>query len=248
MDLELANKRAVVVGGSRGIGRAVALQLAMEGAHVAIGARDRGHLEAAAAAIGATTGRAVLPVALDTLVQPSVVAMAETVAAELGGIDILINCAAGGAGEVNARFPDVGAEAMLGAMDSKALGYLRCAQAVAPYMIAAGWGRIISLSGLGARRAGSIVGTIRNVSVVALMKNLADELAPHHINVTVVHPGATRTEKTTDATRGVPNLLGRMPDAAEVAYVVAFLASPRSVAINGEVVGAGGGMPGAIAY
>ena len=60
-------------------------------------------------------------------------------------------------------------------------------------------GRIINVSGLAARQTGSIVGSIRNVSVAALTKNLADELGPHGISVTCVHPGFTRTEKTPDA-------------------------------------------------
>jgi NAD(P)-dependent dehydrogenase (short-subunit alcohol dehydrogenase family) len=100
---------------------------------------------------------------------------------------------------------------------------------------------------------------------VALTKNLADELGPHGINVTVVHPGLTRTERTPEVIaaqagrQGVPtaeverqlgsgNLLGRLVDAQEIAYVVTFLASPRSVAINGDVISAGGGVRRAIYY
>src|SRR6185436_13052730 len=78
----------------------------------------------------------------------------------------------------------------------KVMGYLRCAREVAPLMAANGWGRIVNVSGLGARSTGSAVGSIRNVGVAALTKNLADELGRSGINVTVVHPGLTRTEKT----------------------------------------------------
>jgi NAD(P)-dependent dehydrogenase (short-subunit alcohol dehydrogenase family) len=78
----------------------------------------------------------------------------------------------------------------------KVMGYLRMAREAAPHMAAAGWGRIINISGLAARQTGSIIGSIRNVAVSALTKNLADELGPKGINVTVVHPGLTRTEKT----------------------------------------------------
>ncbi len=80
-------------------------------------------------------------------------------------------------------------------MDTKVMGYLRCGRALLPSMRRAGWGRIINISGLGARRTGDVVGTIRNVAVVALAKNLADELAGTGITVTTVHPGLTRTEK-----------------------------------------------------
>jgi len=132
-------------------------------------------------------------------------------------------------------------------------------------MAAAGWGRIINISGLAARQTGSIIGSIRNVAVAALTKNLADELGPRGINVTVVHPGLTRTEKTAPlvaaraAAAGVAEAeiearfaanvsVGRIIDAAEVADIVAFLASPRSVAINGDAIACGGGAKGAIHY
>ena len=76
------------------------------------------------------------------------------------------------------------------------MGYLRCAREVAPHMRAQRWGRIVNISGLAARQSGNAVGSMRNVSVAAMTKNLADELGPDGINVTVVHPGLTRTERT----------------------------------------------------
>ena len=83
-----------------------------------------------------------------------------------------------------------------------------------------------------------------------MTKNLADELGPQGINVTVVHPGATRTERMSDETaaRMSGNVIGRVVDADEVAYVVAFLASPKSVAITGDAIACGGGVRGAIHY
>lgn len=98
-----------------------------------------------------------------------------------------------------------------------------------------------------------------------MSKNLADELGPRGVNVTVVHPGATRTERTAslvatraasaglsveEAERGLATdvTIGRIVEAAEVADIVAFLASPRSVAINGDAIAAGGGTRGPIYY
>src|SRR5205807_2196223 len=146
----------------------------------------------------------------------------------------------------------------------KVMGYLRCAREVAPHMIRQGWGRIISISGLAARSTGSTIGSMRNVAVVAMTKNLADELGPKGINVTVVHPGLTRTEATPAVmrwiaeTRGISpeeaeramtnNSIRRMVDASEVATVITFLASPRSVAITGDAIACGGGQPGFIYY
>ena len=80
-------------------------------------------------------------------------------------------------------------------MDEKVMGYLRCARAVAPAMMRQGWGRIVNISGLNARLAGNAVASMCNVAVAALAKNLADELGPHGINVTVIHPWVTRTEE-----------------------------------------------------
>ena len=108
-------------------------------------------------------------------------------------------------------------------------------------------------------------GSIRNVAVAALTKTLADELGPKGINVTVVHPGWTVTERTGDhiaayaSARGITEAvaqvmlakgigIGRPVTAAELATVVTFLASPRSVAINGDAIAAGGGARGPIHY
>jgi len=150
-------------------------------------------------------------------------------------------------------------------MNTKVMGYLRCTREVVPYMQDQGWGRIINFSGLTARQSGSVVGSMRNVAVAAMTKNLADELGPHAINVTVVHPGLTRTERTADMVseqasqqgitieeaerRMVQGIsLRRMIDAQEIAYVVAFLASPKSMAINGDAIAVAGGSGRAIYY
>jgi NAD(P)-dependent dehydrogenase (short-subunit alcohol dehydrogenase family) len=132
-------------------------------------------------------------------------------------------------------------------------------------MKARGWGRIINVSGLAARQTGSPFGSIRNVAVAAMTKNLADELGPHGINVTVVHPGMTVTERTPGLlaeraealgvtaeeaeARIVAGIsIGRIVTAEEIADVVTFLASPRSVAVTGDAVSVGGGARGPIHY
>jgi NAD(P)-dependent dehydrogenase (short-subunit alcohol dehydrogenase family) len=188
---------------------------------------------------------------VDTRDGAAVTAMVRASADALGGIDILVNAAAQPGGQQPApRWDGVTEEALFEEIRVKVLGYLRVAQAAAPYMIASGWGRIINVSGLAARQAGSVIGSVRNVAVSAMSKNLADELAPHGINVVTVHPGTTRTEATSEeaAHRPAANLVGRMIDAREVAYVVTFLASPKSVAVDGDTIAAGGGVPGVIYY
>jgi NAD(P)-dependent dehydrogenase (short-subunit alcohol dehydrogenase family) len=261
VDLELTDKRAVVTGASRGIGLAVARALVAEGTDVALIGRDRERLQRAAAELGGATSPApcVLPVVCDTGSDESVAAMAQTVTDGLGGVDILVNCAA----KVNTgpmRDEDLDEH-----LNVKVKGYLRCARAFAPAMAQRRWGRIVNVSGLAARQTGSVVGTLRNVAVAAMTKNLADEYGTQGINVTVVHPGMTRTERTPDTLAAMAAArdaspeeveaaiarqisIGRMVSAEEVASVIVFLASPRSVAITGDSIAVGGGARGAIYY
>ena len=265
MDLQLQGKRALVTGGSRGIGLACARQLAREGCAVALAGRDAAALEAAVATIEAEDGRAIM-VEIDTSQDASVRTAVQAAVAGLGGIDILVNAAAKVAGQsAPPKLAEITDELFWEDVNVKVMGYLRCAREVAPYMIAEGWGRIVNISGLAARQTGSAIGSIRNVAVAALSKNLADELGPKGINVTTVHPGLTRTEKTgplvarraqeqgrtpeeIEAGMASGNTLGRLVTAQEVADVAAFLASPRSVAINGDAIACGGGIKGAIHY
>ena len=199
MDLELAGKRAIVTGGSRGIGKAVVRQLAIEGADVGIAARDVQRIDDASAEVSALTGRRIVGQSCDTTDDESVRAMVAALAGELGGVDILVNAAAMPGGVTPPpKLAEVTADALWDEVNTKVMGYLRCAREVAPMMIEHGWGRIINVSGLAARQSGSILGSIRNVAVAAMTKNLADELGPHGINCTVVHPGATRTERMSD--------------------------------------------------
>jgi NAD(P)-dependent dehydrogenase (short-subunit alcohol dehydrogenase family) len=270
MDLELTGKRAIVTGGSRGIGLAVARALAAEGSHVALVARDAAVLAAARQAVDAVpsaagSGRRVIAVGCDTGDDDAVRDMMAAVVDGLGGVDILVNAAAR---------PNTGAVVGIDGFDPaefaeqvnvKVLGYLRCIRAVVPLMRGNGWGRIINISGLAARSSGAITGSVRNVAVAALTKNLADELGRDGINVTVVHPGFTLTEKMAETLAGraaragqsvaeverqlsASVSIGRIVTADEVAAVVAFLASPRSVAINGDAISVGGGAVGPIHY
>lgn len=265
MDLELTGKRALVSGGSRGIGLAVARALAAEGADVAIVSRGGPDLERAVEETGRSGGRVVGLVA-DTRDDAQVREVVASVVAQLGGVDVLVNAAARpSGGDPVPALADLEDDALRSEVETKVLGYLRWARAVAPHMAAQGWGRIINISGLAARKTGSLVGSVRNVAVAAMTKNLADELGPSGINVTVVHPGLTVTERTPGllaarssaqgvseeqvaAQLGAGTSIGRLVTADEVAAVVAFLASPRSVAITGDAVAVGGGVRGPIHY
>ncbi len=266
MDLELAGKVAIVTGGSRGIGKAIGRALAREGARVALVARDLAATQAAAAELAAETKAEVLGFRADTGSDAEVKAVVDQIAGRFGRIDILVNCAAqpGGSARVP-KLADITDVDFWADMNIKVLGYIRTAREVAPHMKRLGWGRIVNISGLAALRTGSIIGSVRNIGVAALTKNLADELGPDGVNVNCVHPGATRTEKTDEQTaraaasagitvdemvrrRAQQNSVHRMITAEEVADVVTFLASPKSFAITGESIPVGGGTPGHIRY
>ena len=262
MDLRLTGTRALVLGGTKGIGRAAAVALSQEGAVVTVAARH--DVAEIAAELAAETGGQVHGVAIDSRDDASVQAgVAEAVAA-MGGVDILVNTAAAPwTAAKNTIASQTSDDALREEFEEKVLGYLRSARAAAPHMIAGGWGRIINVSGLGARRSGSVAQTVRNISVSAITKNLADELGPQGINVTVVHPGLTRTDNVAalieervaagatleEAERAMAgNIIGRVVTPEELAAVIVFLASPRSVAITGGAVDAGGGTPGVVTY
>ena len=265
MDLQLSGRRAIVTGASRGIGLATAHRLAQEGTDVALVARGEAELRVAAEAVRAH-GHRVLVVPADATDDALVRAAVDQVVAELGGVDVLVNAAARPASSAPVpSLAELTDDALRAEVETKVLGYLRFARAVAPHMTAQGWGRIVNVSGLNARLSGSLVGSVRNVAVAALTKNLADELGPHGVNVTVVHPGITVTERTpaamaaravaahttpaeVEAGLAAGTSIGRLVTADEVADVIAFLASPRSVAISGDAVAVGGGSRGAIYY
>ncbi len=251
----------MVTGGSRGIGLAVARGLRAEGARVAIVARHEERLRAAAAELGPE----VLAVPADTTDDAAVRAMVEEVVGAWGGVDVLVNAAAQPAGGPVPALADLTDAEVQADFDTKVLGYLRCARAVAPHMTAQGRGRIVNISGLNARRTGSIAGGIRNVAVAALTANLADELGPSGVGVTVVHPGLVETERTprlvadraaasgrteeqVRADLAAGSSLRRLVTAEEVANVVVFLCSPLAVAVTGDAVGVGGGNRGAVHY
>jgi NAD(P)-dependent dehydrogenase (short-subunit alcohol dehydrogenase family) len=266
MDLKLAGKRAVITGGSRGIGRAIASVLAKEGVEIVIAARELETLAQTAIEIGEGTGRIVHPITFDSRCDASVASMMKAAHTALGGLDILVNAAATPSStSAQLMLSDIDPAGLLMEFDEKLLGYLRTAQHAAPDMIERGWGRIISIGGLAARATGSYSSSIRNVAVAALTKCLADELGPKGINVSVVHPGATRTERTQRRIKENAiamviseqqsekqlfghSLTGRIVEAEEIVAIVARLASPLGAAVNGDVIAAGGGTAKAIYY
>jgi len=272
MDFGLQGKRALVTGGSLGIGKAIALELAREGVDVAVVARSKDQLEATARELEAETGRRVIPLVADVTSREQVDRAVAQAAERLGGLHILVNSGSPPGGSASATGPieSVVDEDLLHDFNVKYVGALRCARAAIPYLKREGWGRIINISGTNARNAGNLSGGARNTSLVHLTKTLAVQLGRFGITVNCIHPGTTRTERTprllaaraaelrvsadevekrdfaADSPRG--NAICRMVDASEIAYLAVFLASDKSWAISGELVVATGGAGRSVYY
>ena len=258
MDLQISGKKAIVTGGSRGIGKAIARRLALEGCDVAICARGEGPLKEAATELAKESKRKVVPMTCDTTDPESIKLFVDRSAEALGGIHILVNSAArvGGArGDIETVDP----EEVIRDFEEKVIGYIRCAQAAVPYMKQAGWGRIINISGNAGRSPGTQISAgARNAATINLTKALANSLGPSGINVNAIYPGGTVTEVTTERSReraaregktleallkeqAENTLIRHLVTAEDIANVVAFLCSPLAIGITGEAIAVNGG-------
>ncbi len=257
MDLGLADRVALVTGGSKGIGRAIATALAGEGARVAVVARSAGPLEAVASEIRAKTGSEVLTLAADLNDLTEITRVVATARSALGRIDILVN----NAGAIRpGNFLTIPDEQWTTDWNLKLLGYIRMARAVFPIMTEQGGGRIVNVIGAAARNPSPtyLVGGAANAALVNFTKGLADLGAPSNILVAAVSPAAVRTERwesmlarQAEATgRPVAELraesegaypLGRIGEPDDVASLVCFLASERAAFLTGICVTIDGG-------
>ena len=261
MDLELGGKVAIVTGGSKGIGKAIALELAREGVDVAIAARSPDVLSATAEEVAAETGRKVIGIPTDTTSWDDVRNMVDTTIAKLGSVDILVNSAAMVGGQVRGTLAEAQEKDLIEDLDTKVVGYFRCIKAVAPHMQAQKWGRVISIGGVSARQA-TIYG-LRNAAIVHMTKTLSDQLGADGITLNVVHPGLTLSEvieerldsqarqqgvSREEVNRSVSQnvAIGRPINPRELAWLTAYLASPKAECITGEVIAAGGGAKGGV--
>ncbi|UAL09951.1 SDR family NAD(P)-dependent oxidoreductase [Caulobacter segnis] len=242
---ELIGKRALVTGGSRGIGAAIAVALARKGADVAI-TYDRSAERAAQVARQIQDeGRQALAIQADSA-DPAAIKRSVDVAAEaLGGLDILVN---------NAGVALYGAIADIAVGDIDALldvnvrAPILAAQAAIPYLKAGG--RIITIGSAGAERIVGDTGTVYYMTKSALhsfTRGLARELGPRDITVNLVQPGSTNTDMNpadgeySDFQRALMPL-GRYGEPEDVAAVVAFFASPAAKHLTGAILNVDGGL------
>ena len=262
MELGLKGRVAVISGGSRGIGKAIACGLAAEGVHVMLLARGKEQLEQAADEIRGTHAVNVLPITADVTSTPSMQQAADRARAEHGAVHIVVNNAGGPMRRMDRQilWPDTD---WMDDLNLKIVGALRLTQAFLPLMPSDGTGRIINISGSAsvAVWAPALTHALNNAAMNQATGYLANDLAAQRITVNTVVPGLVGTEgrevwaETMAAQQGVtkPEFLssfckrmgvisGRWAEMSEVADTVTFLASDRARYFNGSKVVLDGGL------
>lgn len=257
MDLGLKDKVALVTAASKGLGKAAALELAREGARVAICARTEGTLRAAAAEIEGATGREVLAVVADVSRADEVERLVQTTVDHFGRLDVLVTNAGG---PPAGYFFDLDDEAWHAAVELTLMSTVRLCRAAIPHMRKNGWGRIINMTSVSVKQPidNLLLSNALRAGVVGLAKTLSNRFAGDGITVNSVCPGWTLTDRVTQlnavrarelglsvekverqVTANIP--LGRMGQPEELAALIAFLASERASYITGTAIQVDGG-------
>jgi len=241
---DLNEKRALVTGGSRGIGAAIAQVLAERGADVAFTYQNAAEKAEAVARAIEGVGRRAVSIRADSADPDAIERSVREAVSAFGGLDILINSAAIG---LSGPIADIDLAAYQRLMDVNLRGPVLFAKAAIPHLAAGG--RIISIgSGLGERVPfpGVTAYAMTKAALVAFTRGLSRELGPEGVTVNLVQPGSTDTDANpadgpgADFQRGLTSL-GRFAEPREIANAVAFLASPAASAITGAVLTADGG-------
>jgi len=247
MDLSLNGRAALVTGASRGIGRAIALELAGMGAGVAVNyASGRAAAEAVVKEIEAGGGRAVALQA-DVSDPAAATGLVEAAVRELGGLAVLVNNAGVTRDNLVMRMKDEEWRTVLETDLSGA--FYTCRAALRP-MLKARWGRIVNVASIAgtAGNAGQANYSAAKAGLIGLTKSISREVGSRSITVNAVAPGMIETDMTAvlpeEITRRAAEMasLGRIGTVAEISAVVAFLASPAASYITGQVVVVDGGL------
>jgi len=256
--VKLSGKVALITGGGRGIGRAIALRFVSEGAAVMLAATKREPLEATAAEIRKAGGRAATAV-VDVADEGSVKTVVAATLGELGRLDILVNNA--GVGGPTLRVVDMERADWDRTLAVNVTGAFLCSKHAIPHMVASKSGRIVNITSI----AGLMGYPLRSPyavskwGMIALTRTLAGELGEHGITVNAIAPGAVRGERVegviaarakalgrpaADVERELfvdPTALKRMVGPDDVAATAAFLASDDAANITGETISVSAG-------
>ena len=251
MDLGLGDRVALVTGGSRGIGRSIALSLAAEGCQLAIAARGSDDLDSTVEKINAM-GMQALALQLDMREPASSEQAVSRTLAEFGSISILVNNVGGSTGDED--FATGTDDHWSGAIDLNLLAAVRTSRAALPLMKSDGWGRIIHITSIYGREDGGPPSYNAVKSAMnSLSTSMARELAPFGITVNAVAPGSILfpeggwERRQQDDPQGIAEFverdmpLGRFGQPEEVAAVVTFLASEQASLVTGACINVDGG-------
>jgi NAD(P)-dependent dehydrogenase (short-subunit alcohol dehydrogenase family) len=253
MEITLAGKTALVTGGSKGIGLAIATRFAASGASVAILARGREALAQAEKSLAAQARGHIVAVAADVSNANDVARAYDEVARALGRIDIVVNNAGASA---TAPFESITDQAWQQDFDLKLFAAIRLTRLAWPQMKARRWGRVINVLNIGAKapRAGSAPTSVTRAAGLALTKVLAGEGAPHGVLVNALLVGFIESDQWVRAAenagttleaylqeRGKTVPLGRAGKAEEFANIACFLASDAGAYITGTAINVDGG-------
>ena len=257
MDLGLQGKIALVGGASRGLGRAVARELAAEGCAVVLCSRDPATLGRAAADIEQQTGAETCVAAADLSEAAGVNQVVNAAFARFGRVDVLVTNTGG---PPAGAFESHSADAWRGAIAQNLESVLNLTRAVLPGMKERRWGRIVNITSIAVKQPvdGLILSNSVRAAVTGFARTLANEVAPHGVTVNNVMPGYTRTERLVHLAehnarsrggdvrdayaqweREIP--MQRLGEPQELAALVAFLASARAGYITGASVAVDGG-------
>lgn len=257
MDFGLKGKVAIVAAASSGLGKATAMELAAEGARVAINARNEEQLQNAASEIQSATGTEVLALAGDVTNEDDVRRLVSETRNNFGSVDILV---ANAGGPPAGFFDDFSAQHYREAVELNLISTINLCREAVPHMRERGWGRIVAITSIAAKQPveNLILSNTARAGVLGFMKSLSQQIAADGITVNTLCPGYHLTERLKSLSSSIAKNEGvsvedvyarwaastpmkRIGDPKEFAAVIAFLCSERASYLTGAVIQVDGG-------